>query len=371
MITDGRFTNSSFLPGTTSSTTICIPPAFSPSYPTQLIQPLYSSALTPPTQHDRIHSRSFLPNQTTHLTSTPKDHFDIPTKVTFYTLFFIICIGVLTTLAYIFSYMCKRFVTKLQKRYEHESYGELQRLVSRRMVPGYLTFGGIPPCDAGGGGRPVSKTRSMENVEHSKAAKATKATKAAKAARAAKTTNATKATKTTKTAKATNDPNNESEWESALPIPNPRKIGWANPPRPIRRPPTTKKPSTLRFAVSPPRAPRPNLSNQPNPPNPSHPQKRLLSPPLSPSFLTISNATRAPMPIPGQEPSSWDAGIPWVTAADGLPILRDEGKLERAMSPNAAEWGDIDRLMRRQGEQYARDKKILDAARRREGCSGM
>ncbi|TEY40669.1 hypothetical protein BOTCAL_0428g00010 [Botryotinia calthae] len=91
------------------------------------------------------------------------------------------------------------------------------------------------------------------------------------------------------------------------------------------------------------------------------------------------------MPIPGQESSSWDVGIPWVTAADGLPILRDEGKLERAMSPNAAEWRDIDRLISSQEEQYAEDKKILDVARRgggngeggsgcvrsREGCSGF
>ncbi|TGO53901.1 hypothetical protein BOTNAR_0283g00120 [Botryotinia narcissicola] len=71
------------------------------------------------------------------------------------------------------------------------------------------------------------------------------------------------------------------------------------------------------------------------------------------------------MRIPGQEASSWTVGIPWVTTTDRAHI-GDEGKKDRERDAEDEEWGEIDRIIGKERDRYADDKKVLDEARRRD-----
>ncbi|TGO33039.1 hypothetical protein BHYA_0271g00090 [Botrytis hyacinthi] len=380
MIINGRFTDSTLPPGTTSLDTIFISPPLSPAYPTQ---PPYSSASTLSTRFRRIHARSFIQIQTSSTISAPQETLDTKTRITLYTLFFIISCCALFSLAYFLNHVCKLHITKLQKRYNYESYGEFEGLITRRIYFRYRTFDAASPYNAEENGRLVSSAGSTENWEYSNPFNDTKATKAINAVNATKALNAInaikagkvaeankavkaiKAAKAIQTAKTTDGQLSEPEWESAqsshLTTPNRRRIVWARLPRPIRRPPTSKQPAAggIKFAASPPRPSRANRPTHLTPP------KRLRSPPLPPDFLTISNATTAPMGIPGQEASSWTVGLPWVTTTDRAHI-GDEGKKDRDRDPDDEEWGEIDRIIRNERDRYADDKKVLDAARRKD-----
>ncbi|KAF7943540.1 hypothetical protein EAE96_011463 [Botrytis aclada] len=442
MMAGGRFTDSALQPGSPSSNTTFISPPLSPSH---LTQPAYSSVSTPPTQFRRIHSRSFLPIQTSNTVSTPPETLDQTTKIILYTLFFIISSLTLTSLIVFLNHISKLYKTKLQKRYNSKAYGELEQLMIRRNSTRYSTMDETSSRDEEENGRPASSTRSTESGKGSNGLKDTKATKATKVPKATKgkvtkaikpikptkgkVTKPTKPTKPIKPTKSTDSHPSEPTQttdshshghpsepelsrENAQAPPNPRKVAWVDLPQPTRQSHPSKQPTSLQFAASPPHSPpqptvshptepewesapssrqaspkprkigwaslpqpirparppagpqfvappRSARSNRPNPP------KRLRSPPLSPDFLTISNATTAPMTIPGHEPSSWVARLPWATAADG-PHIRDEGKREREMDADDEGWGDIDKIIDHGRAQYARDRETLDAAERRD-----
>ncbi|THV50836.1 hypothetical protein BGAL_0134g00180 [Botrytis galanthina] len=357
MITNGRFTESILPPGTTSMDTIFISPPLLPAYPTRPTQPSYSSASALSTQFRRIHTRSFFQNKTSSTVSASQETPDTTTRITLYSLFFIISCCALFSLCYFLNHICKFHLNKLQKRYNYECHGEFEGLITRRILFRYRTFDATSPYNAEENRRPVSSARSIENRKYTNPVNDTKATKAI---------NAIKAGKAIQTTQTTDDHPSEAEWESAhssqLSTPNRRNITWAPLPRPIRRPSTNRQPAAaggIRFAASP---PRPSRSNRPTR---SIPPQRLRSPPLPPDFLTISNATTAPMGIPGQEPSSWDVGLPWVTTTDRLHI-GDEGKKDRDMDADDENWEEIDRIISNERDQYADDKKVLDAARRKD-----
>ncbi|KAF7912108.1 uncharacterized protein EAF01_001129 [Botrytis porri] len=365
MITDGRFGDSTLPPGATFSDTIFVSPPLSLSYPTQSTHPTqssYPSASTLPPQFQRIHARSFFPNQTLSTVSATNQVLDIATRTALFTLFFIMSCFALFSLIYFVYYIRELYTAELQQQCNYESDGELERLIIRRTSFGYHTFDEISPYEAEENGRPVSSTGRTENREHINATRANRGINATKATQAtkAKATKITEPSKPTKTTKTINVHHTEPESETAHSThptpPNRRKVVFGNLPRPIRRPPTSKKPAVIQFAAS---ASRPSRLNKSNPP------RRLRSPPLPPDFLTMSNATTAPMTIPGQEPSSWTAGLPWATAADD-PNTRDEGKRDREMSPDDEDWGDVDRIISNERDQYAGDKKILDEASRRD-----
>ncbi|KAF5876789.1 uncharacterized protein Bfra_003196 [Botrytis fragariae] len=345
MITGGRFTDSTLSPRITSSNTMFVSPPLLPSYSTQPTQPPYYSASTLPTQFRRIYARSFFLNQTVNAVSAPKETLDT-TRIMLYSLFFIMSCCALFSLTYFLNYVCKLHVTKLQKRYSYESYGEFEGLITRRIFFRYRTFDETSPYDDEENGRcPVPSSRSTENWKYTNPINDTKATKAINAIKATKVSKAIKPTKPVKATKLTETTDihpSEPEWESAQPshltTPSRRKVEWANLPRPIRRPPTSKQQAGLQFAASPTRPSRPPRLNPP---------KRLR------------------MAIPGQESSSWIVGLPWATAADG-PHIGDEGKKDREMNPDDENWGDIDRIMSDERDQYAGDKKILDEARRKD-----
>ncbi|KAF7883056.1 hypothetical protein EAF00_011545 [Botryotinia globosa] len=409
MIINGRFADSTLPPGTTSLNTIFISPPFSPIYATQPAQPPYYPASTLPTPFRRIHTRSFFPNQTLSTITAPQETLDTTTRITLYILFFLISSCALFSLCYFLNHICELHIRKLQQRYNYEAYGEYEGLITRRILFRYRTFDANSPYDAEGNGRLVPSARSTENwecthpVNDTRVTKAinafntTKASSAINRIKAAKVTEATKAVKAAKagkaiqTAKTTDGHPSEPGWESAhsspLTTPNRRGIVWADLPRPNRRPPTTKQPaaSGIKFAASPPRPLRPSTSTSKqagpaggikfaaSPPRPrranqarhANPPKRLRSPPLPPDFLTVSNATTAPMGVPGQEGSSWTVGIPWVTTTDRAHI-GDEGKKDRERDTEDEEWGEIDRIIGNGRDRYADDKKVLDEARRRD-----